>query len=225
MTQPGGPPVAREVVCLHGLGRSPSDWDGVRPGLERFGRVITPSLPRSPDRALDAVEAAVPPGAILIGHSIGGVLALRLARERPRPLAALILTDCFFPPARNGRSMSATLRDYAAHRVAYLRSLRGRSGAPVEPSSRSGGLSALAGLARLGLHRAAFDADADAVSAPVLIVHARDDHHVPIDFALATAARHPTWKISPLDRGGHHAHVTEPRLWLDTVTPWLVGIG
>lgn len=94
MTRLGGRLAAREVVCLHGLGRSPSDWDGVRGGLERFGTVVTPNLPRSPDRALDAVDAAVPPGAILIGHSIGGVLALRLARERPRPLAALILSDC-----------------------------------------------------------------------------------------------------------------------------------
>jgi pimeloyl-ACP methyl ester carboxylesterase len=221
LTQPEGRPAAREVVCLHGLGRSPSDWDGVRGGLERFGRVVTPSLPRSPALALDAVDAAVPPGAILIGHSIGGVLALRLARERPRPLAALILTDCFFPPARNGRSTLATLRDYGAHRVAYLRSLRGRSGAPVEATPRSGGLSALAGLARLGLHRAAFDADADAVAAPVLVVHARDDHHVPIDFALAAVARHLRWEIRTLDRGGHHAHVTEPGLWLDSVTPWL----
>ena len=140
MTQPGDPPGAREVVCLHGLGRTPSDWDGVRAGLERFGTVLTPSLPRSPDRALDVVDAAVSPGAIVIGHSIGGVLALRLARERPRTLAALILTDCFFPPARNGRGTPATLRDYAAHRVAYVRSLRGRSGAPVEATSRSGGL-------------------------------------------------------------------------------------
>ena len=221
MTQPGGRPAAREVVCLHGLGRSPSDWDGVRAALERFGTVVTPSLPRSPDRALEAVDDAVLPGGILIGHSIGGVLALRLARERPRPLAAVILSDCFFPPARNGRSTPATIRDYAAHRVAYVRSLRGRSGAPVEETSRSGGLSALAGLARLGLHRAAFDADADAVTAPVLVVHARDDHHVPIDFASAAVARHPGWEIRTLDRGGHHAHVTEPGLWLDTVTPWL----
>jgi len=197
----------------------------VRGGIERFGRVATPSLPRSPGQALEAVDAAVPPGAILIGHSIGGVLALRLARERPRPLAALVLTDCFFPPARNGRSMPATIRDYAAHRVAYVRSLRGRSGAPVESTSRSGGLSALAALARLGLHRAAFDADADAISSPVMVVHARDDHHVPIDFALAAAARHPGWEIRTLDRGGHHAHVTEPGLWLDTVTPWLGGTG
>jgi len=193
----------------------------VRAGLARFGEVVTPGLPRSPDRALEIIDAAVPPGSIVVGHSIGGVLALRLARERPRPLAALILSDCFFPPARNGRGTVATLRDYGAHRVAYLRALRGRSGAPVEAGSRSGGLAALAGLARLGLNRAEFDADGDAVAAPVLVVHARDDHHVPLDFALAAVARHPGWEIRVLDRGGHHAHVTRPADWLEAVSPWL----
>jgi pimeloyl-ACP methyl ester carboxylesterase len=170
LTTAGEPAVRREVVCLHGLGRSP-------------------------DPALEIVDAAVPPGAILIGHSIGGVRALRLARERP-------------------------------HRFAYVRSLRGRSGAPVESTSRSAGLSALAGLARLGLHRAAFDADADAVAPPVLVVHARDHHHVPIDLALAAVARHPCWEMRTLDRGGHHAQVTEPGPWLAAVSPWLeAGMG
>ncbi len=156
---------------------------------------MTPRLPRDPRRRRSTPSTPrSPPGAIVIGHSFGGVLALRLARERPRPLAALILSDCFFPPARNGRGTLASLRDYGAHRVAYLRdrSRRPVQGAPVEATSRSGG------------HRrrspawpaSAFAAptstrDADAVAAPVLVVHARDDHHVPIDFALAAVARHP----------------------------------
>jgi pimeloyl-ACP methyl ester carboxylesterase len=222
LTEAGQRAGGRRVVCLHGLGRSPADWDGVRAGLERFGTVVAPSLPRAPGGALAVVGREVTPGSIVVGHSIGGVLALRLARERPRPLAALILSDCFFPPARNGRGTVATLRDYGAHRVAYLRALRSRSGAPVEASSRAGGPSALAGLIRLGLDRDGFDADADAVAAPVLVVHARDDHHVPIDFALAAAARHPGWEIRALERGGHHAHVTRPGLWLEAVTPWLL---
>jgi pimeloyl-ACP methyl ester carboxylesterase len=218
---PGAAAPEREVVCLHGLGRSPADWDGVRAGLERFGNVVAPSLQRAPAQALEVADAAVSPGAIVVGHSIGGVLALRLARERPRPLTALILSDCFFPPARNGRGTAATLRDYGAHRVAYLRALRSRSGAPIEASSRSGGLSALAGLVRLGLRRDEFDADADSLAAPVLVVHGRDDHHVPIDFALAAVARHPGWEMRTLDRGGHHAQVTEPEAWLEAVSPWL----
>jgi 3-oxoadipate enol-lactonase len=225
LTQVAGPSRGREVVCLHGLGRSPADWDGVRAGLERFGEVVAPGLPRAPERAIEVADEAVSPGAIVVGHSFGGVLALRLAQERPGRLGALVLTDCFFPPARNGRGTLATLRDYGSHRLAYVQGLRGRSGAPVEASPRSGGLAALTGLVRMGLRRGEFDAVADAVEAPVLVVHARDDHHVPIDFALAATARHPAWKIAVLDRGGHHAHVTEPALWLQAVVPFIAHRG
>jgi pimeloyl-ACP methyl ester carboxylesterase len=208
------------VVCLHGLGRTPADWDGVRAGLERFGEVRAPLLPRDPTAALDAVDAAIPRGAIVIGHSFGGVLALRLARERSRPLTALVLSDCFFPPARNGRGTLASLRDYGAHRVAYLRAARSRAGAPIAAGERGGSAATLAGLARLGVRRGDLDAAADAVTAPVLVVHARDDHHVPLDFALAAAARHG-WPVEVLAAGGHHAHVTRPEEWLAAVTPWL----
>ena len=58
----------------------------------------------------------------------------------------------------------------------------------------------------------------------VLIVHARDDHHVPVDFAIAAARRHPGWALRLLDGGGHHAHVRVPTQWSDTVVSWLRGL-
>jgi pimeloyl-ACP methyl ester carboxylesterase len=189
------------LVCLHGLGRSPSDWDGVREGLEAFGEVRAPRIPRVPGAALEVVDAAVPTGAIVIAHSIGGTLALRLSAERGRRFGALVLTDSFFPPARNGRGTAAALGNYASHRLAYLRELRSASG-PAPDANRGGGrFGALAGLVRLGVNRADFDAAAASVTCPVLVVHARDDHHVPVDFALAAAARHPTWDVRLLDAG------------------------
>jgi pimeloyl-ACP methyl ester carboxylesterase len=212
------------VVCLHGLGRSPSDWDGVREGLGVFGEVRAPRIPRDPGAALEVVDAAVPAGAIVIAHSIGGTLALRLSAERGRRLGALVLTDSFFPPARNGRGTAATLRDYASHRLAYLRELRSASGPAAAADRGSGRFAALAGLARLGVNRADFDAAAASVTSPVLVVHARDDHHVPVDFAIAAAARHPSWEVRLLDSGGHHAHLRRPDLWLAAVTPWLDGV-
>jgi esterase len=189
--------------------------------LRRIGELTAPDRPRDPAAALAAVEAATPPGAIVIGHSIGGVLALRMQARAPRPLAALVLSDSFFPPARHGRGTIESARDYAAHRVAYLRGVRGRAGAPSPASPRSGGLGALAGLVRLAVRRREFDAAAEAVGAPVLVVHARDDHHVPIAFAEAAVERHPGWRLAVLPSGGHHAHVTGPELWLAAVLPFL----
>lgn len=206
------------VVCLHGLRRTPSDWDGVRAGLEPYGTVRTPRLPPRPADALARADAAIAAGDVVIGHSLGGVLALRLAQERPRPLRALVLTGCFFPPARNGRGLAAAIADYAGHRLAFVRDVA-RGEAAGEQSG--GSARALGSLIRQAASPRSSEMTLSSAIAPVLVVHARDDHHVPIDFALAAAARHPDWAVRILDRGGHHAHVHCPRAWLDAVAPWL----
>jgi pimeloyl-ACP methyl ester carboxylesterase len=209
------------LVCLHGLGRGPSDWDAVRGQLERFGRVSAPALPRHPDRAFAAAERAIQPGAVVIGHSMGGVIALRVAAETSRPLGGIVLTGCAFPVARNGRTRRTTAADYAAHRLAFLRSIRSR---PPGEGPRTGTLAGLAAVARVLGRPGRFDALFGSITAPVLIVHACDDHHVPVDFALAAAARHPGWEIRVLDSGGHHAHIRAPGEWLAAVEPWLAAL-
>ena len=78
---------------------------------------------------------------------------------------------------------------------------------------------------RLAARPAGFDALTHAVTAPVLVVHARDDHHVPVDFALAALRRRPEWELRVLDRGGHHPHLDHPSAWMDAVRPWLQGVG
>jgi pimeloyl-ACP methyl ester carboxylesterase len=103
---------------------APADWDGVRPELARFGDVVTPRIPNSPKRALGVIDAVITPASIVIGHSIGAVLAMRLVQERPVRLRAAILTGGFFAPARNGRTLMASLADYAGHRIAFVRASR-----------------------------------------------------------------------------------------------------
>jgi pimeloyl-ACP methyl ester carboxylesterase len=214
---------ANPVVCLHGLGRTPADWDGVRPALEAFGPVRAPALPRTPASALAAARAAAADGSVLVGHSMGAVLALRIAAEPGRSLRAVVLSGCFFPPARNGRSFAASVGDYARHRVAFVREVRAGVERPAAAAGRRGTAGALRSLVRLAARPSSFDVLAGAVRAPVLVVHARDDHHVPVDFALAATARHPGWTMRVLDHGGHHAHVTRPADWLCAVAPWLEG--
>jgi pimeloyl-ACP methyl ester carboxylesterase len=205
------------VVCLHGLGRTPADWDGVRPELARFGEVVAPRIPSAPTQALDVVDAAITPASIVVGHSMGAVLAMRLAKTRPRALRAAILTGCFFAPARNGRTLAATAADYAAHRLAFLRASRLQRTRRADQST----VRPLVSLLRLAIVPAGLDCALASVTPSVLIVHARDDHHVPIDFAIAASRRHTDWSLEVLGQGGHHAHVTEPHLWAAAVTSWL----
>jgi pimeloyl-ACP methyl ester carboxylesterase len=204
---------------MHGLGRTPADWDGVRAQLARFGDVIAPCVPSDPKKALEVLDEVISPGSIVIGHSMGGVLAMRLAKTRPRPVSAVILTGCFFPPARNGRTLTAAVTDYAAHRISFLKASRIQRGQPANPGS----VRPLASLLRLAVVPQGLDRALAEMSRAVLIVHARDDHHVPVDFAIAACARQPAWSLRILDHGGHHAHFREPGPWAAAATSWLEG--
>jgi pimeloyl-ACP methyl ester carboxylesterase len=97
-----GPP----LVLLHGLGGAASNWVELAPELARDHRVVIPDLPghggSSPLPALpnldpfaDRVglvlerEDAAP--AVAVGHSLGCVVALRLAMRSPQLVRGLVL--------------------------------------------------------------------------------------------------------------------------------------
>lgn len=97
-----GPP----IVLIHGLGGSASNWLELIPLLAASHRVIAPDLPgHGGSEPLVAVaglqsfadrvhsvmehEGAVP--APVVGHSLGGLVALRLAFRRPEAVSALVL--------------------------------------------------------------------------------------------------------------------------------------
>ncbi|MGI8607392.1 MAG: alpha/beta fold hydrolase [Gaiellaceae bacterium] len=98
----------RPVVLVHGLGGAATNWTRLAPLLARSRRVIVPDLPghgrsgsfgRSADlgayadciAAILERETAAP--AALVGHSMGGVVALRLAVAHPVRVSALVLVE------------------------------------------------------------------------------------------------------------------------------------
>jgi pimeloyl-ACP methyl ester carboxylesterase len=102
-----GPP----LVLVHGLGSSHVHWLGVAPALARSHRVHIPDLPgfgltplggRNPElvpssRLLAAYLGRFRGQAVVIGHSMGALLALLVAaRERPDVVSRLVLVS---PPA------------------------------------------------------------------------------------------------------------------------------
>ena len=99
-----GPP----LVLLHGAGDNSLDWRWVLPALARKHRVYAPDLPGSPDSARPAadyspaffersvaafVDALGIGRATLVGNSLGGLVALRLALSEPARVGALVLVD------------------------------------------------------------------------------------------------------------------------------------
>jgi pimeloyl-ACP methyl ester carboxylesterase len=203
-----------DIVCLHGLGRHASDWDSVHDGLAAWGEVSAPDL----DRAGRADAISIPelrPGTVLFGHSLGAVLALRLA-SGSQSVRGLIMTSGFYPPGRNDQSYATALAGYARHRVAVTKALVAEGAKP-----RLGGVRALTSLAAMGLRPARFHRLAAGVRVPVLVVHGDADHYVPIDFMIAATRRHPSWDVQVVAGGGHHLHVDRAAAWLTITTRWL----
>jgi pimeloyl-ACP methyl ester carboxylesterase len=97
-----GPP----LVLVHGLGGSATNWVDLAPLLSRHYRLVVPDLPGHggsealagasglqpyADRVAAVIEheRAVP--APVVGHSLGGLVVLRLALRRPDAVSAVVL--------------------------------------------------------------------------------------------------------------------------------------
>jgi pimeloyl-ACP methyl ester carboxylesterase len=94
------------LVLVHGLGGTIENWRGIAPRLAAGFRVLVPDLPGHGGSSLlsdaprvDSLAAAVlaitdaedAGGAIWVGHSLGGVVAIRAAVQRPDAVRGLVL--------------------------------------------------------------------------------------------------------------------------------------
>jgi carboxylesterase len=217
----------RGVLCLHGITGTPFE---VRPLAEHFGRigcsVEAPMLAghggtladlagttwrdwlASAEAALARVEARAGRGPTAIcGFSMGGLLALRLARLYPERISALVVisTPLRLRPLEvfGIRAVSRLPVDFRAHPWAAVPKLNGSDVSDpglryVNPGLRAFPMAALEGLLDL---MDVVRADLPFVKAPTLVVHGRKDHTVPMEDSLELT-------------GSIGSEVIE-RLWLD----------
>jgi len=94
----------RNLVLLHGWGLHGGVWDTLMPGLTAEFRVTRVDLPghgHSRDTPMPAalgdaarlVSESVPAGAVWLGWSLGGLLALRAALDAPEAVVGLVLAN------------------------------------------------------------------------------------------------------------------------------------
>ena len=251
------------LLLVHGIADSSASWRTVLPGLARRFTVIAPDLlghgdsDKPPhDYSLgayanllrDLMVALDVEGATLIGHSLGGGIAMQFAYQHPLRCERLVLVST----GGLGREVSWVLRALAAPGVEYLMPLIfppvvGRAGNLVGDRLRRLGLrpgvlanewrtyAALTQPANRGPFvrtlRSVIDVGGQAVGAhdrryltahlPTLVVWGRRDRIIPVDHGIAA---HEAWAGSELvifERSGHFPHAEQPARFVDTVTDFV----
>jgi len=227
------------------------DWDGVRPALaERFrtialdwpGHGDSPMPPASgrasaatfADAVEDVVDALDLAPVALVGNSVGGFAAARLAIRRPRVVGALVLVDSggFAGPTLRSRAFCAAMSRPWFLRAIYpwfaARYLHARDGAAlrirdaaVDAARRPGTTEILNGLWRsFSGPEHDLRADAGGISAPTLLVWGVHDPVVPPRAGRRAAAAIPGARLIVLD-AGHVPFADRPEAFLAAVLPFL----
>jgi pimeloyl-ACP methyl ester carboxylesterase len=240
-----GPP----VVLLHGPGEFAECWLQVIPELVRTHRVIAPDLPGHgasgiADAPLDTaavtawlgelVERTCPSPPVLVGHLLGGAIAIRFAIGRPDRLGRLVLVDTyglgrFWPAPRYALAMVA----YAARPtegtqerlfrqcVFDLDGLRERLGererlveAYALDRARAPGVNkALKHLMpQLGVP-AIPPAELARIAVPTTLIWGRHDRQVRLGLAEAASARYG-WPLHVIERAADDPAVEQPEAFL-----------
>ncbi len=200
----------RGVLCLHGVTGTPFEVRPLAEALARAGCTVEapllaghggtladlaltgwPDWLRSAEAAMDRVRAAVGGRPIaLAGFSMGGLLALRLARLYPERVSALVVMST---PIRLRRLQVLGIQ--AASRLPFnfrklpgicIPKLNGSDISDPEMRYANPGLRAfpLAALAALVDLMQTVRADLPSIVTPALVVHSRQDHTVPMDDSL-----------------------------------------
>ena len=227
------------LVFLPGLHGDAQTWSPVIDALPDGSSATALDLPAVADldALVDQVAEQVAAGSVVVGYSLGGVVAMHLAERYPALLAGLVLVtapvgaeDPESATARAERAAGLSQAEYEEIALDGMEAVyygdRGH-----DPQVRAERLRAarVYGPERFAAHSVAIGSRPDRwdfpakASCPVLIVGASDDQVVPTDeqreWAEANSAPHVTYVEIP--ETGHMLPVEAPGELASALSDWL----
>ncbi|HSS32559.1 MAG TPA: alpha/beta fold hydrolase [Solirubrobacterales bacterium] len=185
------------------------------------------------DAAEALVEAVAPDGAVVVGNSVGGFAAARLALRRPELVRGLVLVDAggFAPHSPLVRVFCALMsrpgflrRFYPAFARRYMRPRteadRRALDAAVATTREDPGLRTVSELwASFVAPEHDLRAEAGSIAAPSLVVWGRRDPVIPLRIGKKVAASIPGAELVVLD-AGHVPYATDPEGFASALVPF-----
>ncbi|WP_405595152.1 alpha/beta fold hydrolase [Streptomyces sp. NBC_01410] len=209
--QVSGPPDAPPVVLLHALGEDVTDWDLIAVALAAGRRVYALDL-RGHGRSawpgeyslelmradvVGFLDALALDRVDLIGHSMGGIVALLLAEDHPRRVNRLVLEDVAVPRPR-AKTTPARPEGELTFDWDMVLAIRKQIDAPPP-----------AWLERLGL-----------ITAETLVVGGGPRSHVPQDGVAELGRLIPGARVVTI-AAGHLIHRAEPKAFTEAAGTFL----
>ena len=206
-----GDPTAPAMVLLHGLGEQAAGWEPVAPRLAETFRVVALDLrghgasdrpgaysyELMRDDVIGVLDALELPEVVLVGHSMGGVVAYLVAAARPEGIARLVVEDAPMPFPRR-----AVVRERPPGELPF--------DWPVVP--------AIAAQTD-DPHRRWWPLLRD-IAAPVLLIAGGPTSTIPQDELHEVARLVPDCTLVTIP-AGHHVHTNEPQAFTRAVLDWL----
>lgn len=230
----------RCVVLLHGYLESLIVWEDFVPLLYKEVRVVTLDLPGHgisvvngevhtmeylADTVADALRALGIPRCTLVGHSMGGYVALAFCERHPEMLDGLVLLSSTPNPdttekAENRRREIALVRAGKKEMLAriapaagFAEQNRARMQDEIEDLTEQVFITEDDGIvALLGGMIARRDQNEmlRSTKVPVLFILGRKDSYIPVEAAEAMVAAHPEARVVWLENSGHMGFLEEP---------------
>lgn len=252
------------VVLIHGITASSNTWSRVMPSLARRFTVIAPDLPGhggsdkpKGDYSLGAHASAVRDllltlghdRASVVGHSLGGGIAMQFSYQFPERCERLVLVDS----GGLGRDVSLLLRAatlpgsefvlpfLAATRLLdageFAGRMLGRMGlrarTDLEEMARGHATlsDAAARAAFVHTSRSVVEPGGQRVDAsdrlylakhiPFLLVWGEHDSIIPVSHGHATHERLPSSRLEVFPNSGHFPHLDEPERFIDVLVDFI----